>query len=144
MKKFHSILQPNKEPASQYRPFQMDRSNNISSQHIPDSILNVLSLGERFALPVIPNNKTDCQNTVIDIIKNIEANTYKIPDNIIDETRSQISVALHKFLGKTLHVSYVNRFIIGKFVKCRKFLRQNDNVFVARAAHSNYGQKLLR
>lgn len=48
-------------------------------------------------------------------------------------TRSQISVALHRFLSKNKHINYTDRFIIDEFKKCQTFLRDHTDVFVTKA-----------
>lgn len=47
-----------------------------------------------------------------------------------------MSNSLHKFLNKNRHVNYIDRYILNEFVqirKCKKFLRENDDIFVTKA-----------
>lgn len=44
--------------------------------------------------------------------------------------------SLHKFLGNK-HVNFMDRFILNKFAKCKKFLRGNKDILVTKA---NKGQ----
>lgn len=132
--KFNFILNKNNKLRNVFS--NTDRNKwivNISNERIPEYVLNVLSLGDKFALPVIPNNKIDRINTAVDIIKNIEYDSYKIPDNIVNETRSQIALSLHKFLSTTPHVNYEDRFIIDQFKKCKQFLCEHKDLLVTNA-----------
>lgn len=91
-KKFNELLYKHN---SQYNSFfNIDRSKwivNNSKKHIPDSVLNILSLGDKFGLPVNPVNKSDREYTVLETIKHFEFSSYKIPSEKIDAVRSIVT-----------------------------------------------------
>ncbi|XP_071573819.1 uncharacterized protein [Temnothorax nylanderi] len=114
----------------------IDRSKwiiNASGKSIPSNVLNFLSLGGNFALPINPSEKKDRVCASLDIIKNFEFNTYKIPDKAVDETRRLITNSLHKFLSLNKHMNHIDRYFTKEFIICKKFLRDNDDVLVTKA-----------
>lgn len=113
-----------------------DRSKwiiNISNKQIPDRITNFLSLGDRFGLPFNNKNKNDRLVSTLEVIKNFECYSQKIPQDIMDESRGRIADALKRFLVKKPHVNYMDRLISDDFVYCKKFLRDNEDIFVTKA-----------
>lgn len=77
--------------------------------------LNILSLGNRFGLPINPNNKKDHLNFTLDVLKNFELNNYRISDDILNDTRCLISNSMHKFLRTNTNFSLVNKYILSHF-----------------------------
>jgi len=77
IKKFNRLIS---EQNSDLESFSsMDRSKwivNKSSMAIPDDILNFLSLGGSFGLPVNIKDGNDRKNTILDVIKNVEASIH--------------------------------------------------------------------
>ncbi|XP_011869804.1 PREDICTED: uncharacterized protein LOC105563102, partial [Vollenhovia emeryi] len=113
-----------------------DRSKwivNICNKQVPKSVLDFLSLGDKFGLPINNKNLKDRSNFTLEIIKNFEINAHKIPDDILDETRSLICNNLNKFLNKNNHVNTIDKFLLSQFSSCNRFLRDNEDVFVTRA-----------
>jgi len=110
---------------------------NISNKNVPNSVLNFLSLGENFSLPMNPTVKKDRLISTIETIKNFEFNSHKVPENIADKLRNNISNSLQKFLRRNKHQSFIDRTILNDFSACKKFLRNNNDIFVTRA---NKGQ----
>ncbi|XP_071576008.1 uncharacterized protein [Temnothorax nylanderi] len=118
-------------------PFsKIDRSRwlvNISNKQIPDSVSSFLSLGDKFALPINQLDKRDRANSVLEVIKNFEVNAHKFPDSAVNNVRGSLTDSLHRFLVDQNHVDRVDRYILNKYAECKKFLRDNQDVFVTRA-----------
>lgn len=70
---------------------------NLSNKKIPENIINVLSLGEKFGLPVTQIDKRDRINTVIDITKNLETMCHKIPKDLIESATSEVMKSVHGY-----------------------------------------------
>jgi len=71
---------------------------NNSNKIIPLPVMNFLSLGEKFALPLDFNNSKDRLDTTLAFVKNFEASSYKIPDRVVDKVRSSLVNTLKKNL----------------------------------------------
>ncbi|XP_011869607.1 PREDICTED: uncharacterized protein LOC105562989, partial [Vollenhovia emeryi] len=113
-----------------------DRSKwiiNISDKQIPVEIKNFLSLGEGFGLPISQTQKRDRECSTLEIIKSFEVNCYKIPDEMIESTRSSLASSLHTFLNRSTHMNFMDKYFLIEFDRCKRFLRDNDDVFVTRA-----------
>ncbi|XP_011858524.1 PREDICTED: uncharacterized protein LOC105556066, partial [Vollenhovia emeryi] len=106
---------------------------NTSSKEVPKHIMDFLSLGDKFGLPFNHSNKNNRLKYVLDVIKNFECNSYKIPDNIIDDTRLRIATSLSKSLRKTKHIQFMERKLLTDFTECNKFLLENKDIMVTKA-----------
>jgi len=106
--------------------------NNCSIE-IPENISRILSLGERFGLPVNANDKKDCKDITLSVIKNFETSTYKFPEKSLEKIRAMVVNSLNKHLYTSKHLNYLDAHILREFNKCKKFLKNNDEVFVTRA-----------
>ncbi|XP_011861707.1 PREDICTED: uncharacterized protein LOC105558566, partial [Vollenhovia emeryi] len=134
IKKFNNIL--NKYHTEYDSFFKFNHSKwivNVSSKKIPDSVSRFLSLGDRFSLPIDPKNKDDRLLTVVNVIKNLEANAYKFGTKTIEETRNDVSNNLQRFLRANKHIDYLDRHILREHKECKKFLHLNDDVLVTKA-----------
>lgn len=69
----------------------------------------------------------------MEVIKIFECNTYKIDVKFVEEARNIIGNSLHRFLMANRHMTLIERQILKEFEYCKKFLRQNDDVFVTKA-----------
>jgi len=90
IKKFNQLIGDQKSGLISF--LDMDRSKwivNKSSRKIPEDILNFLSLGGRFGLPVNIKDRNR-KNTILDVIKNVEASIHIFPEAMIDNVRSMI------------------------------------------------------
>jgi len=90
-------------------------------------------LGKRFGIPVNVNDKKDCKDITLSVIKNFETSTYKFPEKSLEKMRPMIVNSLNKHLYSCKHLNYLNAHILREFNKCKKFLKNNDEVFVTRA-----------
>ncbi|XP_071652947.1 uncharacterized protein, partial [Temnothorax longispinosus] len=133
--KFHRIIERQDTCCSFFNTNNEKWLVNTTNKPIPDSVKNILSLllGDNFALPVSRLCKGDRYSVVLETIKNIEISSYKIPPNAIKEIRGTIANSLQLFLNKSKHFCYIDRHILSEFTKCKKFLHDNDDVFVTKA-----------
>jgi len=106
--------------------------NNCSTQ-IPKNISRILSLGESFGLPIDIKNKNDSKDITLSVIKNFEASSYKFPENSLEKMRAMVVNSLNKNLYGCKHLSYIEAHILREVHKCKKFLKNNDDVFVTKA-----------
>jgi hypothetical protein len=106
---------------------------NISSKQIPDDVLRVLSLGDRFGLPLEVNDRRDRVDSVLQVIKNFELNIQKISEEAANETRGSLVGLLLNYLTMNRHTNYIEKHILKLFHKCRSFLKKNSDVFVTNA-----------
>jgi len=116
--------------------FNMDKSKwiiNYSSKEIPDYVKNILSLGERFALPINVNDSKDRLDTVLGIVKNFEASIFKFPEQCADKLRAMVVNSLNRNLYRDKHFNYFDAHIHKEFVKCKNFLKNNEDIFVTKA-----------
>ena len=73
---------------------------NASNVKFPVLITNILSLGGNLALPLQQSNKKDRVNYTLELIKNFEVNSLKIPFNDRSDARNIIANSLETFLRK--------------------------------------------
>lgn len=110
---------------------------NASNTVIPDSVQRFLSLGRNFGLPLVGCDKRDKLYSVLETIKSIETNYHKLHPKVVDGIRNVTANSVHRFLKNNAHVSYFTRYILDEFAKCKKFFKNNDDVFVT---HADKGQ----
>jgi len=113
----------------------MDKSKwiiNYSSKEIPNYIKNILSLGERFALPINVNDSRDRLDTALGIVKNFEAFIFKFPEPCMDKLRAMVVNSLNRNLYRNKHFNYFDAHFNKEFIKCRNFLKNNDDIFVTK------------
>ncbi|XP_024871861.1 uncharacterized protein LOC112454599, partial [Temnothorax curvispinosus] len=118
-------------------PFsRIDKSKwlvNISNKQIPNSVSDFLCLGDKFALPINQFDKKDREISVLETIKNFEVNAHRFPENAVNSVRESLTDSLHRFLVNKNHVDLVDRCILNRYAECKKFLRENHDVFVTKA-----------
>jgi len=136
VKKFNTINGVQNEAIDNF--FNMDKSKwiiNESNVKIPERIINILSLGDKFALPLDVKNYHDRRDTTINVIKNFETSCYKFPENsgILDKLRAIMVSLINKQLYSSKHLNYFDSRMLKEFYKCRKFLRDNEELLVTRA-----------
>jgi len=119
------------------KPFSnIDKSKwliNISNKCIPDTVSDLLSLGDNFALPINSNQKNDRINYCLDVVKNFEFNHTVLPTDSIESIRISVSNTLHKFLVQTKHINYVDKHILKASTYSKQFLRDNNDIMVTKA-----------
>jgi len=107
---------------------------NISSKDIPDTISDLLSLGDNFALPIEQEQKNDRTNFVLEVVKNFEVNSNILPTDATEKTRISVANILQRFLCTKKHINYFDRYILNSFAISRRYLRENKNdIMVTRA-----------
>ncbi|XP_011866401.1 PREDICTED: uncharacterized protein LOC105561223, partial [Vollenhovia emeryi] len=106
---------------------------NTSKKQIPEDILMCLSLGDRFGLPIDSNDKTDRLDSVLQVIKNFELNITKISIDAANDTRGSLVNILLNFLSKNKHISHIEKFITDSFRKCKKYLKNNNDLLITNA-----------
>jgi len=134
IKKFYSLMRSNNLSLNPFK--EIDRSKwlvNLSNKKIPDNVLDILSLGDKFSIPVNQNDRKDRINSVVEVAKNLEINCCKIPNELVDSTRSAVVKALRGFLCKNKHVNHIDRHITSSFNVCQKFLKNNKDILVTKA-----------
>jgi len=133
IKKFHKIKTSQNTEYNNF--FRFDNSKwvvNNCNKAIPDSVKKFLSLGEKFALPLNVNNNKDKTDTIVAFVKNFEATVHKIPEKVVDKVRSSFVNSLKKNLNNNKHVNYIDAKIYKEFLNCKKFLKNNDDIFVTK------------
>lgn len=105
---------------------------NISNKVIPENVLNVLSLGDKFALPFNRNNEIERSNFIVDIIKNFEYSCFRLTNNIANKARDVIC-SLVGGLSVVRHVNCIDRYLSESFSLCKNFLRNNNDIMVTKA-----------
>jgi len=114
----------------------MDKSNwivNNCSRKIPEHVLNFLSLGGKFGLPVNLNEGKDKLNTALEVIKNLKASSYKFPETMIDNVRLTVVNSINRNLHSNTYLNYLDRHLNYEYNKCKKFLKNNDDILVMTA-----------
>jgi len=106
---------------------------NLSNSKIPDNINSMLSLGDKFALPINIKDHDDCRDAALGIIKNFETSSYKFPENSLDNLRTIMVKLIEKHLSNNKHIKYFDSYLLKQFSLCKKFLKENDELFVTKA-----------
>lgn len=110
---------------------------NISSKDIPDTVSDLLSLGDNFALPIEQEQKNDRTNYVLDVVKSFEVNSNILLTDTTEITRISVANILQRFLRTKKHINYFDKYILNSFTISRKYLRENNNdIMVTRADKS--------
>lgn len=108
---------------------------NISNRNIPDSTLRFLSLGDNFSLPFDSVDRKDRLLSTLIIYtwidKNFEFNSHKVSNNVAEKICNNITNSIQKYLRKNKHLNYIDKCILNDFSACRKFLQNNEDVFVS-------------
>jgi len=134
IKKFNTINGVQNKALNNF--FNMDKSKwiiNESNVKIPERIINILSLGDKFALPLDVNDYHDCRDMTLNLIKNFEISCYKFPENSLDKLRAIMVNLINKQLYSSKHLNYFDSRMLKEFNRCKKFLRDNEELFVTRA-----------
>jgi len=106
---------------------------SITGSIIPDSITNILSLGEKFGLPTNLKDWKERLDIMVNFVKNFESSTGKFPDKVVDKARSMFVNSLCRNLSNNNHVNYFDNYINKEVNKCKSFLKNNTDIFVTKA-----------
>lgn len=109
---------------------------NISKKQVSKTVLNFLSLGDKFALPLNHNNKRDREHIVVETLKSFETNCHKLPKDNVENIRGSITTALQRHLCTPKHYNTIDRFLSHGFKTCNKFLHDNKDILVTKADKS--------
>ncbi|XP_071579195.1 uncharacterized protein [Temnothorax nylanderi] len=133
VKKFEEL----KKKLQAQNPFSKIDNNkwfvNISTKVIPDSVKNILCLGDKFGLPISNLNKKDRLNSVLEVIKNVKYYNFKFPVKCLNGIRNSVSNTLSTFLNNSKHLNHIDRYVLNGFQMCKRFLIDNDDVLVTKA-----------
>jgi len=116
--------------------FNTDNSKwvvNNCSKAIPESVINFLNLGEKFAVPINVNDNKDRMDTALMFVKNFEASSHKFPERVVDKVRSLIVNSLSVNLYGNKHLKHIDAHILKEYINCKKFLKNNNDIFVTKA-----------
>jgi len=91
----------------------------------------LFSLGEKFGLPFDPINRSDRKNCVLESIKNIEANSFRIRSDKMDDVRMSVVNSIGRNFSNNRKVDPITNIYWA--VECNKFLRNNEDILVTRA-----------
>jgi len=106
---------------------------NLCSIDIPESITNILCLGEKFGLPANLNDKRERLELTVNSVKNFEMVIPKLPEKVVDNVRSMIVNSLCRNISSNNHLSHFDTYINREVKKCKNFLRNNPDIFVTKA-----------
>jgi len=95
--------------------------------------INKYGLGDRFGVPINVKDKKDRLDIALDVIKNFEASCFKFPERSVDKIRAMVVNSLSSNLYSNKHLNYFDAHIHREFVKCKKFLKNNQDIFVTKA-----------
>ena len=125
---------------------------NISSIEILNEIMDIVALGPKFNLKVVPSEKD-----IIDVIKNLEKSLQHIEYNnkvsndisvnnnnnnkdikkFTDSIRRDAVHSLKNATKNTKHVSLQDKWLIYRVKSVKKFLKNNKNIFFTYADKGN-------
>jgi len=101
--------------------FKIDMSKwviNSCSKKIPEHVMKILGLGDRFGVPINFNDSKDRLDIALDVIKNFEASSFKFPERLFDKVHAVVVNSLCGNLYSNKHLNYVDAHIHNEFVKC--------------------------
>ena len=100
--------------------------DNRTGIYIPQEVIDVFSLGEKFSLKM----KKVSKNDVFEVIKCLENNLFKINENHHDQIRIDLLNIIHNTSNnqkKMKHVNHFDKKLNEKIEKTNKYLRDNKN-----------------
>jgi len=134
IKKFNNINVRQNE--SLHKFLNTDKSKwivNESNINIPENIMNVLSLGDTFSVPVDVKNYRDRTDITLNVIKNFESSCGTFPENSLDKLRAVMVSLINRYIYCSKHISYIDSFILNEIYRCKKFLKHNDELLVTKS-----------
>jgi len=115
IKKFNNINGLQNE--SLYKFLNTDKSKwivNESNIKIPENIMNFLSLGNKFSVPVNVNDYRDRTDITLNVIKSFESSCGSFPENLLDKLRAVMVSLINRYLCCSKHISYIDSFILNE------------------------------
>lgn len=101
---------------------------NLSSKIIPEKVVSLVQLGDKFCLPAVNNNR----KIIFETIKDIEYNIRNLSNDKCS-IRSHIFPILDKYIN-TKHIrTDTETFLLGAFRETIKFTKNNPDLFFVRA-----------
>jgi len=90
---------------------------NQSNSKIPDNIIGLLGLGDKFALPINIKDQDDCRDSALGVIKNFETSSHKFPENSLDNLRTIMVKLIEKHLSNNKHIKYLDSYLLRQFMQ---------------------------
>ncbi|XP_071637612.1 uncharacterized protein [Temnothorax longispinosus] len=103
---------------------------NLSTYTIPDEIVYLLQLGERFGVPI---NEFEIPKLITEFIKHIEGNINKCQESIRGAVRNESVSLLNKIANKKLTVTKIDKLILGWINSTKKFIKEHPEILFTRA-----------
>ena len=114
---------------------------NCTDTLIPDSVTDIIRLGEKFSSSFLSSKKQH----VFEIMKDVEPNIDKIPEvNDRDQLRHSIINIASNYLKKKSHITEIDRIIANNIKETNMFIKSNSDLFFTRANKGNIDFKLIR
>jgi len=105
---------------------------NLSQHNIPDKVKRLLQFGHNFSLPM-----TNPDNSIIQLIKNIENNIIKLNDDTQNTIRNWSIPLLHKLKNSSHIRDNMDSTIMNLMTYTKKFIKSNPNLIFTRADKGN-------
>ena len=99
---------------------------NLTSQPIPDNVLDTLRMGERFSSQFI-RKKSD---QVIELVKDLESNITKIPIDDRQSFRNTFIEVSHQYIRKQQHINAFEKSLAKNITLTNKFLHENKDILL--------------
>jgi hypothetical protein len=126
----NKFLEPPKEPLS-------TTNNkwflNLTQQSIPESVSNLVQLGEEFCLPISQNKKEVVHEFIKDVESNIIQKKIKKDTNI----RNIVIPRLYKYLDSYTSKDSIDAKLISMSRSTSQFCKNNPNILFTRANKGN-------
>lgn len=106
---------------------------NLSTKFIPNNVLEILSLGGNFAVPIIDKKDFPLQ----DFITSIECNRIKISNQDLNYLRSNLTFTIKKFLINQIIWDPNLKFLEHKIKETKLFIKNNDDLLITRSDKGN-------
>jgi len=107
---------------------------NLSEKKIPHEVRLLLQLRETFGLLLIEKDK---EKTIIEFIKCIEKNIFKLVDKVSNDIRNQTVPIIRKLCTKTNNLDSNEKFLRQMLQCTKKFVRDNPDILLTKADKGN-------
>ena len=106
---------------------------NYSNIILPDSVSDIIRLGDKFSSSFVSSKKEH----IFEIVKDLETNIHKIPEEKQDEFRHKVLSLSSKYISKPKHISDFDRSIAMKIKSTQNFLKDEKQLLVTKADKGN-------
>ena len=106
---------------------------NYSNIILPDSVSNIIRLGDKFSSSFVSSKNEH----IFEIVKDLETNIHKIPEEKQDEFRHKVLSLSSKYINKPKHISDFDRSIAMKIKSTQEFLKDEKQLLVTKADKEN-------